>query len=356
MRTLYWTLLTFLCLPYLWARVRRGALPKKFLIIQLGKLGDMIATTPLIRAIKAANKDNEVHVVCETRGSLAITGSPDVSAIYYYDKTSRWELIKQLRSAKLDCSINVMPGALASVLGLWALVPKRINTPSTKHGVLVWLLGLLTSTGQPYQLGSHTYDHYMTLAKAAGIAPVPYVLNYYPQNTDNIPNLQPGYIILSLTAGNDVKEWPLEKFTQLTNYITEKLGRDVVLSTLDSVAVETVRRQVSKPVKVYDGSGVSLDVLANTCRNAAAFVAVDTGPMYLAYAMGCPVVIMVGPVHPKEQMPPESSTVAHVLPPEGCSPWVHISLTPRVGTQKQLRCSCDTTVESVIAGLHKVLH
>ena len=66
-------------------------------------------------------------------------------------------------------------------------------------------------------------------------------------------------------------------------------------------------------------------------------------------------MVMVGPVDPVEQIPSESDRVAHVLPPEGCKPWVFIANTPREGTEEQLRCVRDTSVEAVIAGLEEII-
>lgn len=357
MRTFWWTIATVICSPYLLlhAFLRRRKEVQKVLVIQLGALGDLLCTTPLFRAIKVTYPHAQMHVLCLQKSSIVLKNNPSVDQVHFYDKTPRRELIRMLRQERFDWSINCLPGAFASVVGLWSLVPHRINTPSTKHGVLVRILGFFSQYGASYPLGTHTYDHYMRLASTMGVKSVPYTIDFYPGNAYmNLP-ISDGFIILSLTAGNSVKEWPLPNFAKLADYVTEKLDRDVLLSTLDVESVQKVRSTVCSPARVHDGSSMSLAELGDACRKAGAFVSVDTGPLYIAYAMECPIVIMIGPVHPKEQVPPESERVVHIPPPAGCQPWVHISLTPREGTEEQLRCAREMSVESVIVGLKKVL-
>ncbi|OGJ58716.1 hypothetical protein A2635_03445 [Candidatus Peribacteria bacterium RIFCSPHIGHO2_01_FULL_51_9] len=357
MKTLCWTIATILLSPFLLlgSFLRRRKDVQKILIIQLGALGDLLCTTPLFRAIKETHPHTEIHVLCIKKSSIVLQGNPNVDQIHFYDATTRWGLIRQMRKEKFDWSINCLPGAFVSVVGLWSLIPNRINTPSQKHGILVRVLGIFSQYGLPYSLGTHTFDHYMDLAGFMGVRRVRYGIDFYPgEIKSNLP-LKDGFVILSLTAGNSVKEWPLSKFVQLANYITTELGRDVILSTLDTKATQDVRSHVQRPDRVYDGSTLSLAELGDACRKAGAFVSVDTGPMYIAFAMGCPVVVVLGPIHPKEQIPPESDRVVHIPPPSGCTPWVHISLTPRKGSEEQLRCARDTSVEDVIEGLARVI-
>lgn len=363
MKTLWWTIATIIFSPLLLfgAFLRRKKNTHKVLVIQFGALGDLLCTTPLFRAIKVTYPHAQVHVLCLQKSSIVLKDNPAVDRVHFYDAMPRRELIRMLLRERFDWSINCLPGAFASVVGLWSLVPHRINTPSVKHGVLIRILGFFSQYGDSYSLGTHTYDHYMELAGHMSVQPVPYAINFFPTEIANYKShitkkLQDGkFVILNITAGNSVKEWPMEKFVKLADDITEKANAFVVFSTVDARLVEQALSLVKYPDRCVDASSLTLGELGNLCKNAAAFVSVDTGPMYVAFAMHCPIVVITGPIDPREQIPPESEHVAHVLPPEGYEPWVHISLTPREGTEEQLRCARETSVESVIVGLKKVL-
>lgn len=369
MRTLWWTIATVICSPFLllhaFLRRRKGV--QKVLVIQLGALGDLLCTTPLFRAIKVTYPHVQVHVLCLQKISIVLKNNPSVDQVHFYDKTPRRRLIRMLRQERFDWSINSLPGAFASVIGLWALVPHRINTPSKFHGVLVWLLGFFSPHGSSYPLGTHTYAHYMKLARYMNVQPVSYAIDFFP---DEIPSSKlpafakisagrqisnAAFVILNITAGNSVKEWPLEKFVALADSIMERKNASVVFSTTDVGLVKRATGLVKHPDRCMDASSLTLGELGNICKNAAAFISVDTGPMYVAFAMYCPIVVITGPIDPREQIPPESERVVHIPPPAGCQPWVHISLTPREGTEEQLRCVRETTVGEVMKGLKRVM-
>lgn len=365
MRTILWAILTMIAAPLLLAvAALRRPNPRRFLIVQLAKLGDVACTTAVFRAIKEAHPDAEIHFVCRKRCAEVVLGNPFLAHVHVYDPHARFALIRKLFPLRIVASVNCMPAAMCSVLGLWAAAPLRINTPSSTRGFLLSLFRIFNTVNIPYRIHTRTFDHYMRLLHPLGVPPIPYRIDFFPslvarsQATSwlSAENLERSpYIIINVTAGNPMKEWPIENFVRLCDHATDNLHVDVVLSTLNRTVVESIRSTVRNPERVKDGSGLALGELAVICERAAAFVSVDTGPMYIAYAVGSPLVIIVGPVDPREQIPPEGQSIAHVLPPAGCDPWVFVSETPRKGTASQLRCTRDTPVEGVIAALERVI-
>jgi len=365
MKTLFWVLATFLASPllFLGARLRKRNTVKKILVVQLAKLGDMVCTTPMFRAIKAIYPDVEVHVLCRRGIDFAIKNNPYVDAIHY-DGGNRWKTIRELEREHFDWSIGCMPSTFTSMVGIWALVPSRVHTSSSHHGILMRLLKLVNQHGYEYQIHTRTFDHYMKLLEPMGVAPVPYQLDFtvtdeakgkvesWMQQEGLSPD---SFVVLNLTAGNVIKQWPIEKYVALAGRIENELHKHVVFSTLDSSLVEQARSQVSSRANTHDASGLPLEELGGLSQKAAGFVAVDTGPMFVAYACRSPVVVLVGGSHPNEQIPPIGEHVAHVLPPEGCEPWIFVSRTPRKGTPEQLRCIKETEVDDVFDALKRVI-
>ncbi|MBI2523815.1 hypothetical protein HYW11_01175 [Candidatus Peregrinibacteria bacterium] len=239
-----------------------------------------------------------------------------------------------------------------------------MNTSSRRRGIVVRLLGFLHPWDIPYEIRTRTFDHYMALLRPLGIPPIAYHIDFFitPEQQRAAEAWMSGrglsrssFVCLNITAGNAVKEWPVEKFAELADIITETFQKDVVLSTCDSARVAAVRERVRSPQRVHDASLLMLGEAAAIYRASSAYVSVDTGPLYVAYAVGAPVVILLGPVAPEEQVPPESERVVHVPPPPGCEPWVFISLTPRNATAEQRRCIEETSVAAVAAALRRVM-
>lgn len=364
--TARWILLTAFLWPILLllARFRRPAVPQRILVIQTAKLGDLVATTPLLRAIKEARPDAELHVLARRTSAVALQGNPFVSSVHFLDDGSCRSLLVQLRRLRFQWSIHCMPDAFGSLVPLWALVPLRVNTSSRRRGIAVRLLRFLHPWDVPYAIRTRTFDHYMSLLRPLGIAPIPYALDFFVTAEQRrtaetwmaARGLLPhSFVCLNLTAGNAVKEWPTEKFAELADAIADTLGKDVVLSTHDAARVAAVRERIRCPERVHDASALTLGEVAAVYRTSSAYVSVDTGPLYVAYAVGVPVVILLGPVAPEEQVPPEGSSVAHVPPPPGCEPWVFISLTPRSATPAQRRCVEETPVAAVVSALRRLM-
>ncbi len=163
------------------------------------------------------------------------------------------------------------------------------------------------------------------------------------------------FVCFSVTAGNAVKEWPAEKFAALADLVIDRHGVSVILSTLDQTRVYEIQRLSHHPKKILDASTLTLGQLGALCTHTAAFVAVDTGPMYVAYAVGAPIVVLIGGSDPREQIPPTGERVIHVPPLDGCEPWMHVTLSPRVATEEQRRCVRGTSVDAVAEALRTLL-
>src|SRR3989338_6793909 len=97
MNTILWTLLTALCSPFLLlATVCRGrSLHRKILIIQWAKLGDMVCTTPMFRAIKTAHPNWEVHLLCRQQSAVVVKDSPFIDRVIIGG--SRGDIVRTLR-------------------------------------------------------------------------------------------------------------------------------------------------------------------------------------------------------------------------------------------------------------------
>lgn len=366
MKTILWALATFVCSPFLLLTIRRRAeKPQKILVIRFGKIGDLVATTPIIRALKEQQPQADIHVLCRTSCATVLRNNPFIHTIHTYDeKTDRRALLIRFRIERFDWVISVMPDAFASIIGIWSGAPVRINTISPVHGILVRVLSIFSTHTLHYGFHQSTFTHQMKILQALHLEPIPYKLDMFP-GTDDVAAatqwmehsvLKPRhFVVLNPTAGNGIKEWPVEKWAELAGRIYADYAMPVVLSTLDRSVIQEIRTHLSPGVVTVNASTLNLHQAAVVYSNAAAFVSVDTGPLYIAEAMQAPIAAMIGPVDPVEQMPPPSDRVIHVLPPAGTIPWVFIAKTPRTGTDAQLRASRETSVESVWNAVKRLL-
>lgn len=101
-------------------------------------------------------------------------------------------------------------------------------------------------------------------------------------------------------------------------------------------------------------SDSSIDELKALIAQAGLFVAVDTGPVYIAEAFGTPTVDIVGPMDEREQ-PPRGEIHLVVVPPAPRTPQLHI-MNARVYNEEEVRRQTESiSVEMVAGACRKIL-
>ena len=120
----------------------------KILCIRFSSLGDIILTTPIIRALKSRYPAAEIHVVTKQQYANLWEGNPYVHQVHTY-QGNLWKLASELRKEDFDAVVdlhkNVRSHALSLLLGKIPyqidkftrerklLVKKKINLLPKKH-------------------------------------------------------------------------------------------------------------------------------------------------------------------------------------------------------------------------------
>ena len=109
---------------------------KKIAIMQTAKLGDMVCTTPMFRAVKEKYPEVKVFVMGNKTNKELLDGNPDVNE-YIIWENNFWELIKKLKREKIDFACSTHPNFWGLAMLYLAGVP-LIAVPAIKK-VLVRL-------------------------------------------------------------------------------------------------------------------------------------------------------------------------------------------------------------------------
>jgi len=100
---------------------------KKILIIRLSSLGDILLTTPLIRAIKSQYPQIEIHFLLKTNFTDALKLNPYLSKIYTLSKDAGIDLlVDSLKEEKYDAIIDLQNNPRSTLLR------KKINAKPAK--------------------------------------------------------------------------------------------------------------------------------------------------------------------------------------------------------------------------------
>ena len=103
----------------------------KILIVQIGRIGDMVLTTPMFRAIAEYLPAAEIHVLTSPRGFPVIDNNPRITKrlLYTKDLLSLPRTIARLRAEEFDVWIDPKdhPSGEGSVLASWSGASSKIG-------------------------------------------------------------------------------------------------------------------------------------------------------------------------------------------------------------------------------------
>ncbi len=106
--------------------------------------------------------------------------------------------------------------------------------------------------------------------------------------------IEPPFWLLHAGSGSPKKNWPVDRFIQLGEYIANKAGQPV-LYLLGEADNEIREQLVGKISSEHLLEGLSLVEVARLCSISRAYIGNDSGITHIASATGIPVVALFGP-------------------------------------------------------------
>ncbi|MBI4421730.1 MAG: glycosyltransferase family 9 protein [Gemmatimonadetes bacterium] len=259
----------------------------RVLIVRFGSLGDVILTTPLLRALRGAHPAATITFVTQRAYAPILDGNPRLDRVVALEPgESLRSLAARLAGDRFDHRLD-LHGSLRSRLfrhlvpGAWRGYSKR----RAARWRLVWFGGHGASPGAPVA------EQYFAAARDLDVLPDGRPAEVFPSGAARraAQALAPdGFVALAPGARHRTKRWPAAHWRALAERLLAA-GRRVV-----AVGSDGERDLLSGP-DVTDGYGLPLDVTAALLARATAAVCNDSGLMHLATAVGTPVVVLLGP-------------------------------------------------------------
>jgi heptosyltransferase II len=341
--------------------------PARILVAQMAKLGDMICTTPVFRAIKKRYPNAHLTVMGNSINREVLQGNSDIDEYFVFDGLV--SVYKKIRKGEFDTAVTVVPDVISAALCYLAgihtiIVPKVVNGYSPFESF--WYRSLRTIAGfvvHELRMGSYTPGEYVHLLEPLGIQENDTTkhLTFSPAAADKAKTLLKDNgsirVGISPSAGNKDKNWGAKKFAELAHQLAQNFDVEIVLfgGKRDRSETKEMRECLDSSVKCVDLSEkLSIDELKAAIALLDLFVAVDTGPIYIAEAFRIPTVDILGPMTEGEQAPEGEWNIV-VSPPSPRVPQMH---TMNVyGDFNEMKRQIDaTTIESVYSACAHLLN
>jgi ADP-heptose:LPS heptosyltransferase len=286
----------------------------KILVLRFSSIGDIVLTTPVVRALKQQVPGARVHYCTKPGYRSIIEPNPYVDQAHYLTGTLT-ELVEELRQEQFDFIVDLHNNLRTRLIKL------RLGVKSASFDKLNWQKWLLVNFKTDMLPRVHIVERYLAAAAPLGVHDDKQGLDYFipPQDEVDLATLpagfQRGYVAFAIGAQHATKRLPTERLIELC----AQLNRPIVLlggpedETTGHVveqALENWPHDKSQPhsptiAPIYNACGqYSLNQSASLVRQAQLVVSHDTGLMHIAAAFGKEIFSVWGNTVPEFGMYP----------------------------------------------------
>lgn len=294
---------------------------KKVLIIRFSSIGDIVLTTPLIRAIRDQKPGTQIHYVTKSTYKEVLEHHPYIDRLFLLDSSMK-NLLRELKGESYDLIIDLHKNLRSQRIKL------ALRKPSVSFNKInreKWLMVRFKKNHLP---PVHIVDRYFDPLKKYGIVNDKKGLDYYSpyENQLGIPFLedviQTKYVSLVLGGTYYTKQIPEKKLMELL----EQIKFPVVLLGGPGEAELAGKLNDQYSSKIWNAVGAaSLNQSAEIIRNSHYVITGDTGLMHIAAAYKKKIFSVWGNTIPEFGMTPylpQNPENSHILevPNLSCRP------------------------------------
>jgi ADP-heptose:LPS heptosyltransferase len=266
-----------------------------------GGTGDLLAATPAMAALRR-HLGASLYVLTSPYAAPLLEGHPAVDGVLVDDGTAPIDDVAR-RVAALSCTHAVVFWSTARVAAIVAHagIPVRVGQSRRLYSWRYTIrVPVRTESGDRT---SHWTDVQMDYARALGAQPQPddyrIIAPFGPADSAEaaaiIERSAPGgrFVVLHAARGMrlDGVQWPVESFAAIGDALSRAFDAPVLLTGSADEARVIARIAAAMHERGISIAGeTSLRGLAALLSRAAVVVALDSGPMHIAAAVGAPTV------------------------------------------------------------------
>ncbi len=291
---------------------------RKILLIRLRRIGDVVMTTPAVRALRSALPQAEIVYVVEEPCRRLVEGNPDLDEVIVVEKGQTRRaflgLVRRLRKRGFDAVLDFHGGPRASLLAFLSGAKVRVGYGIKYRSFLYDIRIPRRASGGPI----HSVENHVNLVRALGLdvpeisslilpdpgaadsARVEALLAANGRRKDSSGSGTNGrLVVLHIGAGNRLRDWGSRNLAELARRLDALPGIRVVLAggPEDRAAERAVLEEAPGVCSLV--GRLDLAGTAALISRAALFAGPDSGPMHMAAALGTPIAAWFGPGVPE---------------------------------------------------------
>ncbi|MDD4600221.1 hypothetical protein SDC9_04302 [bioreactor metagenome] len=343
---------------------------KRFVIIRLSSIGDVLHCTPVARALKEKFPSCHITWIVGQVSYPMVECNPFIDEVYVWSR-ERWEklmrqgkfieawqmwrqLKKDMAKRDFDVALDVHGLFLSGMVTSATKAPRRIGLGGTKEQN-----GLFMTEQAPIlPQDIHVIQRYLSVLRPLGITTNHYGMTLSLSDearrfaaqflSENGVAPDEKLVIINPATTWLAKNWPTEFFAQTADVLASQARIMICGGPGDADLAKKIKACTN--VQIIDAVGkTSLLEMAALLEQANLLIVGDTGPLHMAVALGVPTVSVFGATDPAKFGPLTAGNIV-LRSKVGCRP-CHKTVCP----QKDMRCMRSLRPETVIGAARRVL-
>ena len=346
-------------------------------------IGDVLFTTPLIRALRRAFPGSRLTYLCNRRTERILRNNPHLDELLVYEKDELvrlWQasplrglthlagLLRRIIHARVDLVVDLSLGARYGFILRCLGVPRRVGFNYRRRGR--FLTDSLPIDGYH---DDHVVEYYRRLLRFIGIRLEDPSLELRVRDEDErwvdqwlkAHGCRTAKLLVGIVPAGGVswgidapfRRWSFEGFAAVGDRLIERHGAQVILfgEPSDGEICHTVARLMKHPVIDLSGQ-TSLEQFVSLLGRLGLVICNDGGPLHLAVSQRVKTVSIFGPVDPEVYgpYPPDEQRHRVIRKAElPCRPCYHHFKLPPCPYERA--CLTTITPEEVLDACDHVL-
>ncbi len=294
----------------------------RVLVVRLDGMGDVLMTTPALRAVRQSRPGRHVTLLTSPAGAAVAALVPEVDEVIVYqapwmkaadaaDAGASLELVARLRAGGFDaaiiCTVYSQSPLPAALLCYLAGIPLRLAhcRENPYHLLTDWV-----AEREPEQVIRHEVRRQLDLVATVGYrtaderlslrVPAEARARVLRLLADQRLNPERMWLVIHPGATAPSRRYPLELYAQVARRLTVDYGWQVVLTGSEAERGLVQRLRAAMGVPSFSLAGrLALPELAALIQLAPLLITNNTGPAHIAAAVGTPVVDLYALTNPQ---------------------------------------------------------
>ena len=267
----------------------------KILVVNLAFIGDVILSTPVIRALKEKYPQSSISMLTIPLTAPIAQLNPYIDKVLIYDKKGDhkgllggWKVVTAIKKEKFDMAICMNFAVRGAMLTWLAGIKYRIGYDA-QHGK-IFLTDAIKASRAVIQ---HETLNHMMILQPLGCKNI----------DDKIEIVVPENIISKtiskINFNKSKKNLEIKEYSKIIQGLRDKFDIYIIGGKKEESSLNLLAEKAGVNKERVLAGTLSLQEIAALIKISDVLLSVDTGPLHISQGVNTPVVALFGPTDPK---------------------------------------------------------